>query len=88
MIHILILALLIKLLLVTESPIICSTIYTTLTFLIGIFMVYDGQIPFVALLIATAIRFGLSTLYFWMLNKVDGILWWVIMILGILIGLV
>ena len=44
---------------------------------------------FLGTLIYTAIGFALSSLYFWLLWRIDsGPLFWVVMILGLAIGLV
>ena len=82
---IIILVALIRLLIVTDKPILCSGIYTGVGFFFGLVM---GN-PFWAVLIASAIGFALASLYFWLLCRVQsGALWWFILIGGLAIGLV
>lgn len=89
MINIIVLAALIKLLIATDKPILCSSLYTFVGFALGLLAVSGGQVTFLALLIITIIRFGLSSLYFWLLDRIGGgALWWIILILGLAIGLV
>jgi hypothetical protein len=75
---------LIKLLLATDKPFLCSGLYAGLVFLFG--LMYGP----VAALVAGVISFVLSSIYFWLLSKFEGagLLWWVILIGGLLIGLV
>jgi hypothetical protein len=80
---------LVKLLNATDKPFLCAGLYTLFIFLFGLLWVFAGSASFLALLIATVIRFGLSSLYFWLLYKAEeGFLWWVVFVLGIFIGLV
>ena len=88
MIKIILLVALIKLLIATDRPILCAGLYTFLGFALGMLGVAAGQIPLLALLLVTVIRFGLSALYFWLLDRIGGgILWWIVLILGLSIGL-
>ena len=83
--NILFLCSLLRLLISTDQPFLCSSLYAGGLFLLG--LVLGG--PFVPLLIALGIRFALSSLYFWLLDRFsEGILWWVIMILGVPLVLV
>jgi hypothetical protein len=80
------LAVLIRLLLATDKPFLCSGIYAGVALLLGLIF---GN-PFLAVLIHAAISFLLASLYFWLLDKLEGseVLWWLVAIVGILIGLV
>ena len=83
--NILFLCSLLRLLISTDQPFLCSGLYAGGLFVLG--LVFGG--PFVPLLIVLAIRFALSSLYFWLLDRFsEGILWWVIMILGLPLVLV
>lgn len=76
---------LIKLLLVTEKPMLCAGIYAGVAFLFSLLV---GN-PFLAVLIGSTIGFGLALLYFWLLNRFrDTGIFWVVLILGLVIGLV
>jgi hypothetical protein len=88
-IKIIVLVALIRLLIATDSPLLCSGLYTFVGFALGLLPVMGGQVSFLTLLLATVIRFGLSSLYFWLLYRIGGgILWWAVLILGLAIGLV
>ena len=76
---------LIKLLDATNQPFLCSGIYTGILFILGLI----SEPPFLSLIIGCIIAFGLSSLYFWLLDRFQGsIIWWIIFIGGLLIGLV
>lgn len=82
--RILILVALIRLLIETNKPFLCSGIYagfvTILTLIIG-----RG----IGAVVAGVLAFFLSSAYFWLLDRFeDTILFWIIMIAGLLIGLV
>jgi len=85
-IRIIVLVGLIRLLLVTNKPFLCSGIYAGVIFFFGLIT----EVPFIPLIVVTAIGFALSSLYFWLLERFEGagVLWWVILIGGLLIGLV
>jgi hypothetical protein len=80
------LAVLVRLLLATDKPFLCSGIYAVVAFLMG--LVFGN--PFLAVLIHATISFLLASIYFWLLDKLDGseVLWWLVAIGGIVIGLV
>ena len=81
----LVLAALIKLLLATEKPVLCAGIYAVgvLLFMIGFGVPFGGQY------VRVPIAFGLAWLYFAGLNATEGTkLFWVILILGLVIGMV
>jgi len=80
------LAVLVRLLLETDKPFLCSAIYAGLAFLLN--LVFGN--PFLTVLIHAAISFLLASIYFWALNRLDGseALWWLVAVGGIVIGLV
>jgi hypothetical protein len=77
---------LVRVLMLTDKPLLCSGLYTAVVFLLG--MAFGA--PMEALLIGAVIAFLLSSLYFWLLSRFEdsGLLWWVILIAGLVIGLV
>lgn len=85
-IKILILVALIKMLLITHKPLLCAELYIIVPFVFS--MIY-GE-PFLYVIIGCIISFVLAYAYFWLLNKFEGqgIYWWIILIVGLLIGLV
>lgn len=88
-IKVIVLVALIRLLIVSDKPLLCSGLYTFVGFALGLLAVMGGQAPFLALLIATIMRFALSSLYFWLLYRIgEGALWWIVLIVGLAIGLV
>jgi len=85
MIKIIILVALLQLLRVTGKPIYCSAIYTGIIFIFGIFF---GE-SVTAVLFSTALGFALSTAYFYLLDMYsDSGYYWVILIVGLLIGFI
>ena len=81
----LIIASLVKILVSTNSPALCAGIYTTCSFVLG--LLSGGSFFF--LLIGSVFAFGLAYLYFWLLDRFeDSALFWVVFILGLVIGLV
>lgn len=77
---------LVKILLETEKPFLCSGIYAFIGFLFRLIV----GIPLLNTLISTAISFALASLYFWLLNRFSesGWLFWLILIFGLAIGIV
>ena len=77
---------LVRLLSVTQNPLLCAGIYTSIRFLFGIL---SGH-PFDVLFIHALIGGGLSAAYFWVLDKLldGGILFWVVAVGGMAIGIV
>lgn len=83
--RIMILVGLIRLLIETNKPFLCSGIYAAAA-AIGALISGHGLTGFA---IAGALGFATSSLYFWLLNYLDGsFLWWIVMVLGLVIGLV
>ena len=83
--RLLVLIALVRLLIVTHKPLVCSTIYAVLVVLSG--LLFGGQAT--AILVSGLIGFVTSTIYFWLLNRFDSsFIWWIILVAGALIGLV
>lgn len=77
--------LLVKLLLITDRPPLCAGIYTAGGFVLALAF----GVPPVYALIRSAIAFGLAFVYFWLLDRFEeSSLFWVILVLGLVIGLV
>jgi hypothetical protein len=76
---------LLQLLRVTGKPIYCSGIYAGFILIFGLFL---GN-PFLNVLLFAAIGFVLSTIYFYLLHMFsDSWFYWLILIVGLSIGLV
>ena len=76
---------LIRLLTATNRPLLCTVIYTVASVM---FSLMFGR-PFLYILIATPIAFGLAFLYFWLLDRFEGTGWFfVVLVVGLAIGLV
>ncbi len=80
------LAALIRLLIATDKPLLCSGLYAGVGLVFG--LAFGGRIP--AVLISVGIGFVLASVYFWVLNRLDSgsVVWWLVAVLGIAIGLV
>jgi len=76
---------LIKILGQTNNPLYPALIYAVSRFFFG--LIIKGE--FIPALFGALISFVLTLIYFWLLKKTDGsIFWWVILILGLAIGLI
>ena len=76
---------LIRLLLTTDQPFLCSGVYTIAYLIMSLAL--GAGMP--GILIGTAVALVLSSLYFWLLYRFDGgVLWWIICIGGFFLGLV
>jgi hypothetical protein len=77
---------LIKLLLFTNKPLLCASIYAGAAILMALLV---GR-PVSIILLAAIFAFALSAAYFWLLDTFQdsGIIWWIIMIVGFAIGFV
>jgi hypothetical protein len=85
MVKILILVGLVKLQLATRNPLLCAGIYAGVSFVLSLIFGH----PFLAVLISSVIGFALALLYFALLNRFqDTGMFWVVLILGLVIGLV
>jgi hypothetical protein len=80
------LAALVRLLIATEKPFLCSGLYAVVPLLLGLAM----QRPWERLLTSAGVVFILASIYFWLLNRLDegSAVWWVIAIAGIALGFV
>ena len=85
-VKVLILAALVKLLLATNKPFLCSGIYAAVSF---IFPLMTGK-GFLVAIITGTVAFVLASIWFWLLNRFEdrpGV-FWCIVVLGILLGFV
>jgi uncharacterized membrane protein (DUF485 family) len=75
----------IRLLIATDKPRLCAGIYGSV---VTAGALLSGQsVP--TALIGGVLAFFLSGVYFWLLNRFDsGLLWWVVLVCGFLIGLI
>ena len=78
----LIFAALVKLLITTDKPFLCASLYAFVILAMGFLPVQTGQATYLQLLIATAIGFGVSSTIFLLLSKTEGGIWWMVLILG------
>jgi hypothetical protein len=79
---------LIKLLEATDKPLVCATVYVIVAGFISLALSV-GSINWGGLMIGLAISFVSAFVYFWLLQKTEGsIFWWIIMLGGFFIGLI
>jgi hypothetical protein len=85
-IKVILLAALVRLLMATEKPFLCSGIYAGIGLVFGLAL--GGSV--LAAFLSATIAFALASLYFWLLNRLESgsAVWWVVALGGILIGLV
>ena len=78
--RIFLLAVLVRLLIASDKPFLCSALYAGVIFIFGLIV---G--PFLAALISAGIAFLLTSIYFWLLDRFDSspLLWWLIAVAGI-----
>ena len=78
---------LVRVLLVTEKPLLCSGIYAAFAFLLV--LATESSITGAALL-GVALVFGYATVYFYLLSQFESHepYWWIVLVAGIFIGLV
>jgi len=82
---ILLLAALVRLLIATDKPFLCSILYAGLVLLFG--LICGG--PLVATLISTGLAFVCASVYFCLLDSIhDGFFWWITLGAGAFVGLV
>ncbi|MCF7501851.1 MULTISPECIES: hypothetical protein [unclassified Pseudoalteromonas] len=82
---ILILVALLKLLINTERPSLCAGIYTAIVLLFNLMF----GLGFITSIVGAAISGVLALIYFWLLNHFrDTAIFWLVLILGLAIGLV
>lgn len=85
-IRVLILVGLVRLLLVSQKPLLCTGIYTAC---IALFTLIGSSAPFGSLLLAIIMQGALAHLYFWLLHRFEDEFWfWVILVGGLAIGMV
>lgn len=85
LVSIVILVAMIKIAIMTDRPVICAAVYTGIRCLFALGL--GGSWPHV--LIFGTIAFVLAWVYFWLLCKTQETVWfWVVAIVGALIGLV
>jgi hypothetical protein len=78
-----------RMLAVTRKPLLCAGIYTALGLLLGLMFAPGALAPLATLALRAVLQFGLASLYFWLLMRFDrGLLYWVILVVGLVIGLV
>jgi hypothetical protein len=84
-IRVVLLASLVKLLLEIDKPHVCAGIYTA----VGLGVRLLAGLSLLPLLVATAGSFLLAWLYFWLLYRLEGSIWfWIVLVGGLVIGLV
>ncbi len=84
-VRILMLVALVKLLIVTDKPLVCACIYSG----VRLFFCFVFGTPILVTLIGGVIGFGLALLYFWLLSRFRDTGWfWVVLCVGVLIGVV
>ncbi|MEZ7279788.1 hypothetical protein [Pseudoalteromonas sp. 68 DY56-GL68] len=82
---ILILVALLKLLINTERPSLCAGIYTAIVLLFNLMF----GLGFITSIVGAVISGVLALIYFWLLNHFrDTAIFWLVLILGLAIGLV
>ena len=81
---VLILVALLKLLINTERPSLCAGIYTAIVLLFNLMF----GLGFIASIVGAAISGVLALIYFWLLNHFrETAIFWLVLILGLAIGL-
>ena len=77
-------AILVKLLIETENPLLCAGFYTALVLIGQLMVAAVGQLTFFGFVGAMVLGFGLSYAYFWVLNKIEigAPLWWIVLVAG------
>ena len=80
-VKIMLLAGLAKLLIDMEQPFLCAGLYTVAR--VGYAALFGINLP--TLLVLAAIIFALTALYYWLLDKLEGagVLWFVVLVLGL-----
>ena len=88
-IKVFVLVALVRLLLATERPLLCSSAYTVIVAVLSLFFWSMTDAGFLKLLGYTVLTFSLSSIYFWLLNTArNSTVWFIlILVLGFLIGL-
>ncbi len=80
LIKVALIVILVRLLISTDKPLLCSVFYTIAIAAVDFLFQYSTKL----LLVSVGASFVISFLYFWLLNKFhSGILYWLIFLLGI-----
>ena len=81
-----IIAALVRILVETDSPLLCAALYALSSTVIT--LAFSGFV--LALLVRIAVAFGLSFVYFWVLNRLATAspAWWLVLVAGLFMGLV
>lgn len=80
MIQVLLFFAMIKLLLVTRKPFLCSGILTFIAFIFGLIVGHS----FSSILINTAATFDYTSFYFWLLDRFgESIMMWLVILIGV-----
>ena len=83
--HVAFLICLVRLLVAIEKPLVCAAIYVVLE--MALMLMFSPSLLYVV--VAVPVSFGLAWLYFWLLNRFLGSVWfWVAMVGGLAIGIV
>lgn len=69
---------------IIDNPIISASIYSISILILSLFVTQN----ILQIIINTVLVFVLSLLYFWMLKRYSGWMWWIVLVGGALIGLV
>ncbi len=84
-IKIIVLVSLLKLLIATDKPFLCSGIYTGIVIILSL----SSKAPIIEIIIYCAISFALASLYFWLLVRFkDTPAYWGILVIGLFIGII
>ena len=70
---------LVKLLDATDKPLLCSGLYAAVCLGVGLFS--GNEIK--EILLVTSLAFVVASVYFYFLDRVEGIFWWVILVIGL-----
>jgi heme/copper-type cytochrome/quinol oxidase subunit 4 len=88
-IKVLLLAALLKLLIVSDKPLLCAVLYTVVAFGLNAVMWIAGDTSIFVVLFLGVVQFLCSFVYFWLLYRIgEGALWWGVLIVGLAIGMV
>jgi hypothetical protein len=80
-VKIFLLAVIIRLLIATDKPLLCAGIYAAIAF--GLGLVFGNELTSVAL--RAGLAFVAAFVYFWILDRLDSssALWWIVAIVGV-----
>ncbi|RPA51307.1 hypothetical protein EGC79_09325 [Shewanella vesiculosa] len=76
---------LMQLLLKTESPGLCASIYAAIVFIFSLIV----DVGFIDVIIGTAVSGVLAFIYFWLLDRFrDTFTFWIIFVVGLVLGVI